>query len=63
MPTHRTTIQLKSHVIYQILPWVLGFQDTTAMTVHVIIGIIVAALAAVELWIMHQNPPRLTAGH
>jgi hypothetical protein len=43
-------------------PWVLGFQGTTAMTVHVIIGIIVAALAAIELWIMYQNPPRLTAG-
>src|SRR6202011_5598513 len=38
-------------------PWVLGFPGTTAMTVHVIIGIIVAALAAIELWIMHQSPP------
>ena len=44
-------------------PWVLGFQGTTAMTVHVVIGIIVAALAAIELWMLHQNPPRLTAGH
>jgi hypothetical protein len=43
-------------------PWVLGFQGTTAMTVHVVIGIIVAALAAVELWLRYQNPPRLTAG-
>jgi hypothetical protein len=43
-------------------PWVLGFQGTTAMTVHVVIGILVAALAAIELWIMNQNPPRLTAG-
>jgi SPW repeat-containing protein len=43
-------------------PWVLGFQGTTAMTVHVIIGIVVAALAAIELWIMYQNPPRLTTG-
>jgi hypothetical protein len=43
-------------------PWVLGFPGTTAMTVHVAIGIIVAALAAIELWILHQNPPRLTAG-
>src|SRR5882757_3077301 len=33
-------------------PWILGFQGTTAMTVHVIIGIIVALLAAIELWIM-----------
>jgi hypothetical protein len=43
-------------------PWVLGFQETTAMTVHVVIGVIVAALAAVELWMRYQNPPRLTAG-
>jgi hypothetical protein len=43
-------------------PWVLGFQGTTAMTVHVVIGIIVAVLAAVELWLRYQNPPRLTAG-
>ena len=39
-------------------PWVLGFQGTTAMTVHVIIGAAVAILAAVELWMMSQIPPR-----
>jgi hypothetical protein len=42
-------------------PWVLGFQGTTAMTVHVVIGAAVAILAAIELWMMSQNPPRLTA--
>lgn len=42
-------------------PWILGFTATTAQTVHLIIGLIVAALAAVELWLMHQNPPRQTA--
>ena len=42
-------------------PWLLGFQATTAMSVHVIVGLIVAALAAVELWIMYQNPPHQTA--
>jgi hypothetical protein len=41
-------------------PWVLGFQGTTAMTVHVVIGAAVAVLAAIELWITYQNPPRLT---
>ena len=41
-------------------PWVLGFQATTAMSAHVIIGLIVAVLAAVELWIMYQNPPHQT---
>ena len=42
-------------------PWVLGFLGTTAMTVHVIIGVAVAILAAIELWMMSQIPPRLTA--
>jgi hypothetical protein len=42
-------------------PWILGFTATTAMTVHLIIGLIVAVLAAVELWLMYQNPPRQTA--
>ena len=41
-------------------PWVLGFPGTTAMTVHVVIGAAVAILAAIELWMMSQNPPRLT---
>jgi hypothetical protein len=42
-------------------PWVLGFQGTTAMTVHVVIGIAVALLAAIELWLMYQHPPRQAA--
>ena len=33
---------------------------TTATTVHVVIGIAVAVLAAIELWAMSQHPPRLT---
>lgn len=44
-----------------IAPWVLGFQAAkTAMAVHVVVGILVAVLAAVEIWMMSQNPPRLT---
>jgi len=43
-------------------PWVLGFQGTTAMTVHVVIGAAVAILAVIELWMMSQIPPRLTTG-
>jgi hypothetical protein len=43
-------------------PWVLGFQGSMRpMTVHVIVGALVAILAAIEIWIMSQNPPRLTA--
>src|SRR5258708_30938752 len=41
-------------------PWVLGFQGTTAMTVHVVIGAAVAIIAAIALWMMSQSPPRLT---
>jgi hypothetical protein len=44
-------------------PWLLGFHaEAKAMTVCVIVGALVAVLAAVELWIMSQFPPRLTAG-
>src|SRR3954454_19604808 len=46
-----------------IAPWVLGFEGAkTAMTIHVVVGIAVAVLAAIELWIMSQTPPRLTTG-
>jgi hypothetical protein len=41
-------------------PWVLGFQGTTAMRVHVAIGVAVAILAGIEIW-LSQNPPRLRA--
>jgi hypothetical protein len=43
-------------------PWVLGFSGSRAMDVDVVIGIIVAVLAAIELWLMYQQP-RLTAHH
>jgi SPW repeat len=43
-------------------PWLLGFQGTNAMTVCVVIGAAVAILAAIEIWILSQNPPRLTTG-
>jgi hypothetical protein len=41
-------------------PWVLGFAAGTAMTVHVVIGAIVAIIAAIELW-MHRHGGRLFA--
>jgi len=44
-------------------PWVLGFQEnTTAMTVCVVVGLLVAILAAVEIWMTSQTPPRFTIG-
>ncbi|MGB2598338.1 MAG: SPW repeat protein [Pseudolabrys sp.] len=42
-------------------PWVLGFAGTTAMRVHFVIGVIVAVLAALEIWLLYQRPPRHTA--
>ena len=43
-------------------PWVLKFSaDTTAMRVDVVIGVIVAVLAAIELFLMYQAPPRIAA--
>ena len=41
-----------------ISPWVLKFQGTTAMRADVVIGIIVAALAAAEIWTTVQLPSR-----
>jgi hypothetical protein len=43
-------------------PWVLGFSGT-AKNVHVTIGIIVAVLAAIELFIMHRRQSHETVLH
>jgi hypothetical protein len=44
-------------------PWLLGFQDSDAMTIDVTIGLIVATLATFEIWLSHETPPRITASH
>jgi SPW repeat len=44
-----------------VAPWLLGFQDGNAMTIDVVIGTIVAALAAFEIWLAvdhRQGGPR-----
>lgn len=41
-------------------PWVLGFANTNAMWVHITIGIIVAVVAAIEVW-MTRHGGRLMA--
>jgi hypothetical protein len=41
-------------------PWLLGFQDSDAMTIDVVIGIMVAALAAFEVWALHERGPGVT---
>jgi SPW repeat len=45
-----------------IAPWVVGFTGhAAAIGVHVIVGIAVAVIAAVRLWMLHHSPPRVTA--
>jgi hypothetical protein len=40
-----------------VAPWLLGFVGTAnALWTHVGVGIAVAILAAVELWMIHQSP-------
>jgi len=40
-----------------VAPWLLGFAALAqAMYVHLLIGLIVAVLAAVDLWMAHHRP-------
>jgi len=43
-------------------PWVVHFSTNgTTTPLHVIAGIVVAAVAALRLWFLHQSHPRVTA--
>jgi hypothetical protein len=43
-------------------PWILGFAGTiAAMWTHVLVGLAVLGLAAVELWLIHGSSPSKTA--
>jgi hypothetical protein len=44
-----------------ISPWVLGFSGSQAMHIDLVIGIVVALLATIELWSDHQTPPHVAA--
>jgi hypothetical protein len=47
-----------------ISPWALSFHliiSETALRAQVALGLVIAVLAAVELWMMHRAPPRITA--
>ncbi|ACI94866.1 conserved hypothetical protein [Afipia carboxidovorans OM5] len=40
-----------------VCPWVLSFNDDTmAMQVHLVVGIVIATIAAVELWVLRHSP-------
>ena len=40
-------------------PWLLGFG--AEMRIHVIVGVLVAAIAATELWLVHRAPASVSA--
>jgi hypothetical protein len=42
-----------------VAPWLLGFQDSQAVTLDVGIGIAVASLAAFEAWLAREQKPAL----
>ncbi len=44
-------------------PWVLGFQDSEAMTIDAVIGTFVVLLAAVEVWFTAEATQRMKASH
>jgi hypothetical protein len=41
-------------------PWVLGFQNVTAMKINVGIGLLVAYFAALELFLIYDSAPQET---
>jgi len=42
-------------------PWLLGFQNSAAMSIDVIVGVIVAALAGFEVWLTRDHEPWIPA--
>jgi hypothetical protein len=44
-------LNLVAGLVLIVSPWLLGFQDSQAMTIDVAIGVAVATLAAVEAWL------------
>ncbi|SRR6266852_5849474 len=42
-----------------VCPWILEFPDPVAMQVHLVVGLVVAALAGTELWLVHRAPPHV----
>ena len=39
-------------------PWLLGFAHAKAMPINVGIGLVIIYLSALELWLIHYDPPR-----
>jgi SPW repeat len=49
-------LNLVAGVALMVAPWLLGFQDSDAMTIDVVIGGCVALLAAFEVWAWREAP-------
>ena len=41
--------------------WLLGFQNSDAMIINVVIGVVVAVLAGFEVWLTREDRPQVTA--
>jgi hypothetical protein len=55
-------LTLAAGVWVALSPWVLQFSSHARVTpLHVIAGIVVAAVAALRLWYLHQSHPGVTA--
>jgi hypothetical protein len=39
-------------------PWLLGFPHARATAVNVAVGLLIAYLSAIELWLIHYDPAR-----
>jgi len=37
-------------------PWLLGFQHAKAMAVNVVVGLLIAFLSALEIWLIRYDP-------
>jgi hypothetical protein len=56
-------LNLTAGLMLIVSPWLLDFQNSDAMTINVVIGTIVAALAAFEVWLAYANSPRTKVSH
>jgi hypothetical protein len=48
-------LNLIAGLALMVSPWLLGFQDSVAMSIDVMIGVAVAALAAFEVWALRHS--------
>jgi hypothetical protein len=53
-------LKLAAGLALIVSPWLLGFQNSDAMTIDVVIGCLVAVFAAFEVWALRERPSRVT---